>query len=328
MRFLSNITILIAALATTTACGGKTPIQPPPPPPPPVEIQLTCPAAIVREATSPQGTDVHFDPLTPTTGTPPFNVQCDPGSGSIFSIGETKVRCTATGADMAQASCEFAVTVRVSRWLSKIHFVAFGDSITEGQVSPAATFTLVEPLESYPYKLEQMLESRYPASDIVVDNEGLGGEDPRGGVVRLPGVLQARQPEVLLLQEGTNGLTPDRVSQWASHLRTMVSTARGANVDVIIANILPVFPPHVNASRQTKPAAVVQLNGRIKSIADEFGIAPVVDLYSEFAAHPQFIGADGLHPTREGYTRMAELFAVEIARRYGVDNQTLLSRAR
>ena len=245
----------------------------------------------------------------------------------MFPIGETTIACTATDADMAQVSCGFTVTVRVPQTLAKTRFVAVGDSITEGKVSLAPVISLTES-ETYPFQVEQALRSRYPASDITVLNEGFGGEDPRGGVVRLPGVLQAHQPEVVLLQEGTNGLTTARVSLWATHLRTMVMTARDRNVDMIIANILPVYPPHVNASRQTKPAAVIELNRRIDSIAEEFKIAPVVDLYSEFIANRQLIGMDGLHPTREGYTRMAEMFAAEISRRYGVESQTLLQRPR
>src|SRR5687768_16144386 len=128
MRHLSNTTFLIAVLATAVSCGGTTPtpIQPPPPPP---QLQLACPAPMVREATSPQGADVHFDSPTPTGGREPYNVQCDPASSSVFAVGETAVRCTATDADMAQASCGFGVTVRVSQTIEVTKFMAFGDSI-------------------------------------------------------------------------------------------------------------------------------------------------------------------------------------------------------
>ena len=281
----------------------------------------------MREATSPEGTDVHFDEPAIVGGTPPFRIECAPGSGSIFGVGEHTVTCTVTDAAMAQGSCGFAVTVRVSRSLAKTRFVAFGDSITDGAVSLVPMISLIES-ETYPFKLEQLLRTRYPASDITVINEGHGGEDPRGGVIRMPAVLQAHRPDVVLLHEGTNALTSeDRVSLWATHLRTMVSIARDSNADVIIANILPVFPPHVT-SRPNKPEFVIQLNRRIDSIAHEFDIAPVVDLYSEFLANRHLIGVDGLHPTRDGQTRMAEMFFAEIVRRYGIESQTLLRRPR
>jgi lysophospholipase L1-like esterase len=319
MRFLSNITFLIVALATAASCGGKNPIDPDPPAG--LQLQLSCPAAIVREATTPQGTELHFDAPRPTGGREPFNVQCEPGSSRTFAIGETAVRCTATDAEMARASCEFRVTVRVSRTIAKTRFVAFGDSITQGQVSPASSFTIVEPLESYPHKLEQMLRTQYPAHEIVVLNSGFGGETAARGLVRLPGVLDAERPDVLLLQEGTNGLLPSTLGGRINNLRSMVAVARQRNVEVVLANLLPVRSPHTDP-RPTKPDAVTEFNRRLVSIAAEFGIGPPLDLYSIFAANPNLIGVDGLHPTRDGYTRIAEAFRDEIVRRYGGGVQT------
>jgi lysophospholipase L1-like esterase len=315
--------IVIAASLAAGACGGKSPIQPSPPPP---ELQLSCPVALIREATTPQGTDVHWDVPKPTGGRDPINVQCDPGSGSIFEVGESTVRCSATDAEMRQVSCTFRVTVRVSRLLARTRFVAFGDSITQGQVLSIGFAMAIELLESYPYKLEQLLRSRYPAQDIQVVNSGHGGEEPADGVARLPGVLDGEHPEVLLIQEGINGLTTARVTSYGNHLRTMVSLARQRNVDVIIATLLPVRPPHTD-SRPTKRAAVTQLNQRIEAIAAEFGIGLPLDLYSAFEANPSLLDFDGLHPTRAGYTRIAELFAAEVIRRHDKQGQTSVRAA-
>ena len=154
-----------------------------------------------------------------------------------------------------------------------------------------------------------------------VINSGYGGEEPVDGVARLPGVLDAERPEVLLIEEGVNGLTTARVSSYGNRLRTMVSFARQRNIDVIIATLPPVGPPHTD-TRPTKRAAIIQLNQRIEGIAAEFGIGPPLDLYSAFIADPGLLDLDGLHPTRAGYTRMAELFADEVIRRYDEQGQT------
>jgi lysophospholipase L1-like esterase len=283
--------------------------------------------SLVREATTPQGTDVHWDAPAPAGGRAPVDVRCEPRSGSIFAMGESTVRCSATDADMRQASCTFGVTVTVSRPLGRTRFVAYGDSITQGQVRSIGFATLIEPLESYPFKLEQILRSRYPAQDVTVANAGFGGEVPVDGVARLPGVLDAEHPDVLLLQEGTNGLTTERVTSYGNHLRTMVSLARQRNIDVIIATLLPVGPPHTD-SRPTKSAAIIQLNRRIEAIAAEFGIGPALDLYSAFEENPSLLDVDGLHPTRAGYTRIAELFADEVIRRYDQPGQAPLGASR
>jgi acyl-CoA thioesterase-1 len=315
---LRHRAIVFAVLLAAGACGGTTPIQPPPPSP---ELQLSCPMPLVREAATPQGVEVHWDAPVATGGRQPSNIQCVPSSGSVFEVGESTVRCSATDADMRQASCTFGVTVRVSKLLAWTNFVAFGDSITEGQVRSIGIATVVEPLESYPYKLEQALRGRYATQEVRVVNSGRGGEEPADGVARLPGVLDAEHPDVLLLQEGVNGLTAARVPSHANYLRTMVSLARQRNINVIIATLLPVGPPHTD-SRPTKRAAVIELNKRIEAIAAEFGIAPALDLYSTFEANPGLLDFDGLHPTRAGYTRIAELFADEVIRRYDKEGRT------
>src|SRR5687767_3844995 len=215
MRLLSNITFLIAVLATVAGCGARPPLQPPPPGP---QLALSCPAGITHEATSPQGTDVHFDAPTPTGGRTPYTVQCTPGSSATFAIGETAVSCTATDADMAQASCGFSVTVRASQTIAKTKFTAFGDSITDGKVSLVPLISLAGP-DTYPFKLEQMLQQRYPSQTLLVVNQGVSGDDTRDGVRRLPSVLDSDRPEVLLLLMGVNTINALTTSAQASNLR-------------------------------------------------------------------------------------------------------------
>lgn len=310
-------------LATAASCGGN-PIQPPPPPPPPPpapQLALSCPAALVREATSAQGTDVHFEAPAPTGGRAPYNVQCTPGSSSIFAIGETTVTCTATDADMAQASCGFAVGVRVSQTIAKTKFVAFGDSITDGKVSLVPLISLAGP-DTYPYKLEQMLLQRFPTQAITVSNEGRSGEKTTEGERRLPGVLEREQPDVLLLLEGVNAIRELTTSSQASALQRMIRDAQASGVDVIIATVMPIS----DQREKNRPGAIekiLALNEEILDLADGFDLGPVVDLFALFQANPHLLGADGLHPTPEGQTRIAEAFRDEIVRRY--ENRSTMS---
>jgi lysophospholipase L1-like esterase len=316
MRLLSNITFHLAVLATVASCGGQNPIQPPPPPPG-EQLQLACPAAMVREATTAQGTDVHFDAPAPSGGREPYSVQCEPGSSSMFAIGETAVRCTATDVNMTQASCGFRVTVRASQTIAKTKFMAFGDSITDGAVS-LAPLVMLGPPDTYPFKLEQMLRERYPSQEILVVNEGHGGEDTREGARRLPQVLEAGKPEVLLLLEGINNLGASTATQ-ANALRTMIREAQSRQVDVIVATVMPVLPTWRLYQPGTTTQRIEALNAQIFGLAAEFNLGPPVDLYALFDANPHLIGRDGLHPSLEGQTRIAETFRDEIVRRYGSD---------
>ena len=319
MRLLSNTTFLIAVLASLAGCGGRNPIEPDPPGP---KLELACPTATTRDATSTQGTDVHFDAPTPTGGRAPHSVQCDPGSGSVFPVGETTVRCTARDADNAEASCTFPVAVRVPQTITKTKFMAFGDSITEGAVS-LAPLIMLGPPDTYPFKLEQMLKERYSNQDIVVDNEGKGGEQTNQGVLRLPGLLNAKHPEVLLLLEGINAVRALSASRQEQYLQTMINDAKKQGAEVLIATVMPVAPNGKLQPAAEYMTAIRALNLRIFQLADRNGLGNVVDLFALFDANMHLLGADGLHPSVEGQTRIAEAFRDEIVRRY--DNKSTLS---
>lgn len=325
MRLLSNITFLFGVLATVASCGGKNPNGPtPPPPPPPPQLELSCPTAMSRVATSPQGTDVQFDAPAPTGGRAPYDVQCDPGSSTMFPIGETSVRCTATDADKAEASCTFGVTVAASRTIAKTKFMAFGDSITEGAVSLAPLVMLDGP-ETYPFKLEYLLRSLYVAQEILVANRGVGGERTNQGAVRLPGELDAMKPEVLLLMEGINAVNSLSAFRQEQALQTMITDAKIRNVDVLIATVMPVAPNGKLQPASEYNEAIRELNRRILHLAITNDLGNVVDLSALFEANMHLLGADGLHPTVEGQTRIAEAFRDEIVRRYDNSSSTSTS---
>lgn len=270
---------------------------------------------LVREATSTEGATVQFDLPTPVDGRPPYTVDCTPGSGGTFPIGGTTVQCTAGDADRAQASCGFPITVRVSQTISKSRFVAFGDSMTEG-VTSLEPLILLGPPETYPYKLERLLWQRYPTQPIVVINRGQSGEETREGAARVASVLDADRPEVMLLLEGINNINALATSIQASALRTMILEGQRRNVDVIIATVMPVSPTWRHYQPGNTSSKIQALNSQIFALAAQYNLGSPVDLFAIFQAEPTLIGSDGLHPTAEGQTRIAEAFRDEVVRRY------------
>ncbi len=303
------------------SCGGASPIQPPVPL---QQLQIACPADQVVEASRSDGGDVRFDSPSATGGRGPYLIDCTPRPGSAIPIGETTVHCTAISADMAQAACSFIVRVRVTQTLSRTNFLAFGDSITAGAVSLVPVLMLGPP-DTYPYKLAEMLRLRYPSQTFVVANHGVPGERTAQGARRLPSVLAAERPEVLLLLEGVNGVAEVATATQERNLRSMIAAAQQRGVEVIMATVMPVA---LNGRIQPAADAMVAihaLNARIASLADEFNMGNVVDLFAVFSANMHLLGADGVHPTREGQTRIAEAFRDEILRRYET-RSTLSSR--
>jgi hypothetical protein len=136
------VAIALAAGALLTAkCSGptlrsKTIVVPPP--------TITCPVAPSPVTSSNgQSATVTYGSATVTGGTAPVTVSCTPASGSTFNLGFTDVACTATDAVRRSASCSFAVTVALpSPRLGVTTILAFGDSITEGEVLIAGEFSI------------------------------------------------------------------------------------------------------------------------------------------------------------------------------------------
>lgn len=79
-------------------------------------------------------------------------------------------------------------------------FLAFGDSITSDVGNSSEG-----PDTGYPLLLEQKLESAYPGNFISI-NAGLNGEVTSNAVARFKTTLDATNPDLVLLMEGTNDL--------------------------------------------------------------------------------------------------------------------------
>jgi lysophospholipase L1-like esterase len=262
---------------------------------------------------------VAFD-TTPQGGRPPATVACAPESGSTFPIGETQVSCTATDAAAQSVGCTFPVVVARTPTLAHARFLAFGDSITEGVVSPAPELLLrIATPEAYPGQLQQMLAARYTAQTITVANHGRGGETLAQGRQRLPGVLDDERPEVLLLLEGVNNIRNVDTDELAGDLDRMVRSARDRDIEVILAKLLPISDERESGSRRGTQQAIRDLNESIERIARRHNLGAPVDLHAVFLADPSLLGRDGLHPTAAGYVRIAEEFFQAIMDRYEID---------
>jgi acyl-CoA thioesterase-1 len=266
-------------------------------------------------------------PIT-TGGTAPLSVACTPLSGSTFAVGENnKVLCTVIDALQRSASCAFRVTVVavppvVSR-LSVTRFVAFGDSITEGKFADGSISS-----SPYPLTLEVALRSRYTAQTVTVVNRGVGGERTVDGLTRLPGVLAADRPEVLLLLEGVNDISngdPSLVQPMVDNLRQMARQGRNSGAFVMLATLLPERAgPGSPATRNGALPLLGQANDQIRSAAALEGVI-LVDLFTGLGGTPDpWIGSDNLqlHPTDEGYEKIAALFFDAIRLRFEVTQGT------
>jgi lysophospholipase L1-like esterase len=322
--------LLLAMLALTLGCSSPTsPTRPPAQQRPPGDerpgLSLTCPSHQNVTATTSSGAAVTFTAPVVSGGVAPVQTTCTPASSSIFAVGTTTVRCTATDAAQATSSCSFSVTVAApAPQLSRTKFLAFGDSMTAGEVSqPTGTLTaeglphfrfVLVPAASYPTQLLTQLRARYKSqtSQLQVTNAGWPGEWAEDGVKRLPGMLSSFRPEAVLLLEGSNDLAAlgaPGVQRAARAIDTMAREVRNRGARLFIATIPPTRGTGQNA---IAPALIQSLNSTIRTTARGEN-AVLVDVFGALSDDvTKYIGADGLHPTEAGYLKIAETFFAAI----------------
>jgi acyl-CoA thioesterase-1 len=328
-RVRTSIVLTLVLLAgcsspTTPTPRAADPVRPP-------ELSITCPANVT--ATSPEGVPatVTFPPPTTTGGVAPIEVACTRQSGSPFAAGATEVQCTATDASSQRVSCVFSVMINATTpQLTRTKFLAFGDSLTMGEItipndpsvrpgSEGRSYTLgVVPGSSYPTKLAEMLKGRYRTQgpSIVVTNAGWSGEWAQDGAKRLVQVLSSSRPEVVILLEGVNDIATllDRgIAPAAAAVASMIRESKGRGAEVLVATLPPSRP---GGDHAVATSLLTQYNDRLRQVAAAEG-ATLVDLYNPLLANvAAYIGVDGLHPNEEGYARMAELFAQAIREKF------------
>lgn len=306
----------IVTLVTLAACGGKNPNEPPPPPV--GDPSISCPADVTTTVSAVPAAVTYTAP-TATGGTTPTSVTCDVASGASLPAGTTPVSCTVTDAIGRKAVCGFTITVVLRVYTRYTTYWAFGDSLTEGEVSTSSlAIKAVDASAAYPTQLRALMAARYTQQTITVENHGRVGERADDGADRLRAELTAGPvPDVLLLLEGTNEMLQRDaalVDTIVPTLRVDIDEARARGVKQIL---LATFPP-VRAGVRGSLAEpyIAPVNTGVRNLAVEKGV-PLVDLYE--AMHGQeatLIGDDGLHPTVAGYRRMAETFLTAIRQQF------------
>jgi lysophospholipase L1-like esterase len=270
-------------------------------------------------------------------------VTCSPASGTTFPLGATTVSCSATDSATPPrtAACSFAVTlVPPPPVLTLTNFLAFGDSITKGEINddsggscdpgPASTSALVHPQTvmpdlAYPAVVLRLLTARYTTQTFSMANEGKGTETAKDGTLRFPGVIATHQPEALLLLQGIIDIKdtgdPDAPIE---ALTTDIRIAKADGVQAIfISTLLPVGTGFQGCGIEN--ATVRAANDLIRALAIREDVH-LVDTYAAFAGRVDtLIGSDGLHPTAAGQQVIADTFfdAIKTALE---TNQTSASR--
>lgn len=311
-RSLIGAALLVLALASDDCSKAATATSPTPPPPPPAEAPtISCGDPIAVTASGDDGARVTYPLPENQHGEGAVTVTCTPESGELFPVGTTTVNCTIKDALNRSASCSFSVTVAAAPHLRLTRFMAFGDSLTAGEIVVPGTNDLethADPDTAYPAVLARLLEERYTTQDFTVINRGKSAEQAARALGRFADDLLAISPEAVILLEGVNDLVAAEtgaqgidiaeraVSELAAHARNR------HHLRVFICTL-----PPTKAGRRRVPLSTIQaFNDRLRVVARGEG-AYLIDIFSALAPDVDtMVGSDGLHLTEAGYKRMAE----------------------
>ncbi|MDR1976799.1 MAG: arylesterase [Campylobacteraceae bacterium] len=160
--------------------------------------------------------------------------------------------------------------------------LAFGDSITAGFGAKDG--------ESYPARLSAMLNMR-------VINAGISGEDSRGGLLRLPSLLEEINPDIVILCHGGNDILrrydPQETKQ---NLTKMINLIQNKNAALIFVGV-----PSLNGF-------LVGTNDMYDELAKEFNLIYDGSTLSQIVKSPA-LKSDQVHPNGDGYYLLAENLA-------------------
>ena len=158
--------------------------------------------------------------------------------------------------------------------------LVLGDSLSAAYGLPAE--------QGWVSLLEQELKQRKLADRVI--NASISGETSSGGLQRLPRLLADYQPDLVVLELGANdGLRGTPLQVMEQNLRQLVELSHKSGAEVILIGIR--IPPNYG------PQYTQRFYSIYPDLALEYELALVPFLLERVALKPQFMQADGLHPT-------------------------------
>lgn len=171
-----------------------------------------------------------------------------------------------------------------------------GDSLSAGYQMPIE--------QSWPALLGEQLERLDKPTTVV--NGSVSGDTTGNGLARLPALLAQYKPSTVLIELGANdGLRGFPIQMIRSNIEQMIDLIKEQSGHIILLQIhLP--PNYGKRYTQAFSALYPQLSERYNTPLLPFFLEPLI-------AKPQFIMADGLHPTAQAQPWIAQFMAGELA---------------
>jgi acyl-CoA thioesterase-1 len=161
--------------------------------------------------------------------------------------------------------------------------LVFGDSLSAGLG--------LRPEEGWVPLLQKRLQAQGYVTPVV--NASVSGETSGGGLQRLPRALALHKPSLVILELGANdGLRGLPIAETRGNLEKMIGMAQHAGAQVLFVGMR--LPPNYGA-RYT-----ADFSQMFADIAQGDHLPYVPFLLESVALEPDFMQADGLHPSARG----------------------------
>ena len=145
--------------------------------------------------------------------------------------------------------------------------------------------------------LEQRLKTE--GFDDKVVNASISGDTSAGGLARLPALLSAHKPELVILELGGNdGLRGQLPTQLQQNLAAMIDSSRASGAKVLLLGMQ--LPPNYGR-RYTDAFARVY-----STLAEEKNVPLVPFFLKEIGGVPGMMQGDGLHPSVAAQGKLLE----------------------
>lgn len=196
------------------------------------------------------------------------------------------LQSSASCALLAMAGCS-QKTKPAGRLLAKdATLLCLGDSLTFGFGAAAGT--------DYPARLEQL-------TGHVTQNAGINGDTSEGAQARLPGLLQANTPGLVLVSIGGNDfLRRLPLERTRAALTQIVQTASASTQVVLVAQPNPVLFAAATGSLSDHPVYA--------EVAEATGTALFAGGWSHVLSREE-LRSDQIHANTQGYSVLAERLA-------------------
>ena len=148
--------------------------------------------------------------------------------------------------------------------------------------------------------LEQRLQENN--DEFTVVNASISGETTRGGLNRLPGIIERHQPDAIFIELGGNdGLRGFDLVTVETNLSNMIEQAQAEGIKVALSQVM--VPPNYGPRFSKRFQAV------FTRVAEKYDVTLVPFFMTELVENPDFVQDDGIHPTAAAQDAIADFLS-------------------